>query len=57
MARPTDKITIVMTRGEAGALLAVFDIGIRVVEALGLIKNTATAERAQRLISAALGVS
>lgn len=40
-----DEITIRMKRTEGLALAAIADTGLKVSEALGLIKNTATAER------------
>lgn len=48
-----DEITITMPRKEALALVAVAHSGLKVVEALGLIQNTASAERAINAVSEA----
>lgn len=39
------EITITMKRTEALALAKIADVGLRVVEALGLVQSTAAAER------------
>lgn len=50
-AGDTDTITVKLKRGEALAMLKVFDIGLRVAEALGLIQNTTAAENARNAVS------
>lgn len=58
-AKPTPEaanagdITVTMKRTDALALLKVTDVGLRVVEALALIQNTTSAERAIAAITEA----
>jgi hypothetical protein len=52
--RPTDPVSITMTRAEAQALLVVFDKGLAVVNALGLIANTGAAERGRLAVAEAV---
>ena len=46
-------VTLKLTRVEALALLNAAETGVRVIEALGLVKNTATMEEAVRKLRAA----
>lgn len=46
-------VALSLTRTEALALAKIADVGLRVTETLGLIPNTATAERALAKLNAA----
>lgn len=50
-----DHVELTLPRAEAEALHAAADDGVRIVEALGLVKVISTTERAHTLMSAALG--
>lgn len=53
MAAAADTITVKMTKVQALAFLKVFDIGLRVAQALGLIQNTMSAEQARNILNQA----
>lgn len=55
MARkPTDRIRPDMQRSEAQAMIKVFEIGLAVVNALALIKDTGAAERGRNAVNRAV---
>ncbi len=49
-----DDVTLRLTRVEAFALVNAAETGLRVIEALGLVKHTATMDAAVRKLRAAI---
>lgn len=50
-----DHVDVTLPRAEAEALYEAADDGIRIIEALALVKVISTTERAHKLLSAAIG--